>query len=563
VVVMNHQEQQETPRTGFLPKRLLDVGKESNDTIRLVEIDAGSSHISKRYMTLSYCWGSSPYFCLETRNKEELIKATKWSEKFATFTHVVKVARRLKVKYVWIDAICITQDDGEFHIEGETMDQVYGNSVLNIAAAASADSRGGLFRKRPLTEVVSTPIRIKWSPKHREGPKMLSDGIWRIFSGDVWEHQLLQEILYTRAWVFQERYLSPRLVHFASKQIFWDCAKISACETFPHGLPQSLDSQAAIERHWRERLQHPSRVQPNQQLVGSADDSPEELWRTAVHSYTSCALTNTDDKLIAIWGVAKLVRETLKEEYAVGMWQNNLHEQLAWKVKECAGLRRMRCIREKEVPSWSWASIAAVYRFDGAKVILPDRLDSIERVKVARDHDGKALSFRAKSNGNSQPDLPDVRLAVRAHVFRICCIRDANKWALRTESQSHKRVELFPDTEAFEDNHYGDDIDQELSFYQDTPQSMHSQDDFATIIACSERLHRAESSTEEIPEYEGFGLSMEYVGEHCGPTFRRTGMFRFQGFTQREMELMDRTSAVFYGSPIFDTDKDGLKFWLE
>jgi hypothetical protein len=548
-------EQQKLLATDFLPKRLLDVGEEPGSTIRLVETE--SNNIEERYLTLSYRWGETPWFRLEKRNEEELTKETKWSEDFATFTHVVQVARRLKVRYVWIDAMCIIQDNGEFRIEGETMDRVYGNSVLNIAAASSADSTGGLFRTRSTGAIVSTPIEIS-------GSVMFSNGVWRIFPGDIWEHQLLQEILYRRAWVFQERYLSPRLVHFASKQMFWDCAKLSACETFPSGLPQCLDFQAAIERHWRERLQNPSRVQPNRQLVGSADDSPEELWRTAVHSYTSCALTNSDDKLLAIWGVAKLVKDILKEEYAVGMWQNNMHEQLAWRVEDCAGLRRMSKMQAKKVPSWSWASIAAILNSDGAQIVLPDRLGSIERVKVARDHDGKALAFRAQDNGDSQPVLVDIRLAIRAHVFRIHARQEAKEWLFVTDSPSYKRIRFSPDTQAFEDNHRcDDDVDEEYSFHLNNDQSIHSQDDFATIIACSRVVHQAQIGAEEIPEYEGFGLTMEYLEMCYEPTFRRTGMFSFQGLTQREIELMDRTCNFFSGGSVFDTNKDGLKFWLE
>jgi hypothetical protein len=554
----NGEEQPSPLDTSFLPKRLLEIGTRPNDPIRLIETGTGTKRISGRYMTLSYCWGPPPWFRLMPDNAVQFAKEAKWSESYRTFTHIVRLARKLKIRYIWIDAICILQDGIEFQIEGQTMDLVYGNSVLNVAAAASKDSTGGLFRKR------SRQIRheLVFEPVHTRGSKMLSDGTWRIFSGDMWEHQLLQEHLYQRAWVFQERYLSPRLVHFASKQIFWDCARLSACETFPYGLPQPLDTQAAIERHWRERLQHLFSGQPNQQLVGAADDSPEELWRTAVHSYTSCALTNANDKLLAIWGVAKLVKETLKENYAAGMWQNNLHEQLAWRVADCTELVRMELIQGKKVPSWSWASITAKKSYDGAKILLPDRLDSLAgRFKVARDHDGKFLAFKVQENAGLQPELLETKLPIQGRIFKLFPRRDGNKWTAKFEgsTQSQFKIELFPDTQPKPMNEdEEDEVEQEFTLNMESDRRSYvqdSQDDFAIVIACSQ--------PEGSLEYHGFGLTMQYMGATIESLFRRTGLFRFHGHSEKEWEFLDRTCSIFCDTSAFDTNEDGVKFWLE
>jgi Heterokaryon incompatibility protein (HET) len=67
-----------------------------------------------------------------------------------TFEDAIVVTRKLHVQYLWIDSLCIIQDDPEdWGTESLLMDQVYKNALLNIAATAASDSSGGLFYSRP------------------------------------------------------------------------------------------------------------------------------------------------------------------------------------------------------------------------------------------------------------------------------------------------------------------------------------------------------------------------------------------------------------------------------
>lgn len=77
-----------------------------------------------------------------------------------TFRDMIIAARNLGVKYVWIDCLCIVQDEiSDWHYESSTMDKVYRNAFLNIAATASHNSHGDLFHDRlkckPCTVVLS------------------------------------------------------------------------------------------------------------------------------------------------------------------------------------------------------------------------------------------------------------------------------------------------------------------------------------------------------------------------------------------------------------------------
>ncbi|KAI8942582.1 hypothetical protein NX059_000640 [Plenodomus lindquistii] len=170
---------------------------------------------------------------------------------------------------------------------------------------------------------------------------------------------------------------------------------MSACESLPEGLPPPLDRLSAIDRHWRGRLQEGV---INQTLMLSAlnDDSPEDFWASAVESYTSLSLTKQIDKRMAIWGIAKLVRDSLEEDYAVGMWGSFLEEQLAWKVIDPASSSRPDVLQHN--PSWAWVSV-------NGRIKIQDRADRFDRVYHVKDHHGQPLSFDL-NKGTSRPKIP-------------------------------------------------------------------------------------------------------------------------------------------------------------
>jgi hypothetical protein len=191
------------------------------------------------------------------------------------------------------------------------------------------------------------------------------------------------------AYMNTERMLAPRSLHFTKRQVFWDCASMSACESLPFGLPSSIDGTARPDRHWRGRLQEPE--EHTEQLAGPSDSPLLEFWRSAVSKYTKCALTNREDKTIAIWGIAKLVRDGLDDQYGLGLWEQNLEDQLTWRVAECTLNDRPTDSKDKAVaqkfPSWSWASV------DG-RVEVSDRISkSNKKHWTVKNHSGRALQF--------------------------------------------------------------------------------------------------------------------------------------------------------------------------
>lgn len=131
-----------------LPKRLLDLGPGlSNFSIRLFEPDAD---FIEPYMTLSHRWGRVQLTSTTKSNKMERYEEIKLEELPKTFLDAVKITRCLGVRFLWIDSLCIVQDDPEdWEVEASQMASIYEGSYLTIAATSSRDSRGGCIIEAP------------------------------------------------------------------------------------------------------------------------------------------------------------------------------------------------------------------------------------------------------------------------------------------------------------------------------------------------------------------------------------------------------------------------------
>jgi hypothetical protein len=169
-----------------------------------------------------------------------------------------------------------------------------------------------------------------------------------------------------RAWVFQERMLAPRVLHFPKSQLFWECCTLPACKNYPLGLPAF--PQAQLDRQFRsmtrtvlwERLQD----EPLEQAVEHYQRH-HDLWSSIVEGYSRCLLMREDDKLVALKGVALRISGLQKHsEHIAGIWKEDIPGALLWYSEPRPDARSFRP-NEYRVPSWSWTS------FEGAVIFCP------------------------------------------------------------------------------------------------------------------------------------------------------------------------------------------------
>jgi hypothetical protein len=239
-----------------------------------------------------------------------------------------------------------------------------------------------------------------------------------------------------------ERILSPRILHFTKHQVFWDCGSLSACEVFPTGLPFPLDHKASTDRHWRGRL---TQNQISSQSLSGANDNESSytFWTSAVENYANCNLTNQGDKTVAIWSIAKLLRDVMSEDYAVGMWSAFLEEQLAWRVRDTNQSERAPEL-QINVPSWSWASIKGA--------ILPQNRLALRSYKV-RSHDGSDLSFtvEAEPSRDKEPKLKSRALQILGQVNIGKLVRTEDGYCVQVPVRGSQTVRSNASFDAFLD----------------------------------------------------------------------------------------------------------------
>ncbi|KAK0256189.1 hypothetical protein LTR91_003676 [Friedmanniomyces endolithicus] len=319
-----------------------------SDSIRLVETKTGVKY--HPYATLSHCWGKVAALRMLESNHEEFLLGIKLSSLSRTFQDAIAVTRALRIRYLWIDSLCIMQDSKEdWHNEAACMKDVYNNSCCNLAAANSENGTEGFFRRRQATAVPPSTTRVKFAGQDVKA---------KIIRSDFWSGELLAEPLYRRAWVVQERLLAPRTLHFGKNQVFWQCLSTTACESMPGGVPRAIGDAGREELQWRQlvmRTQQPNKLVPREQA------ELQRVWKAAVENYTRCQLTKGTDKLVALAGIAAVVGGVSGEKYIAGMWQTELIQQLNWRVVGCRASDGSPSKRQQpgdyRGPSWSWASV--------------------------------------------------------------------------------------------------------------------------------------------------------------------------------------------------------------
>ena len=136
-------------------------------------------------------------------------------------------------RYIWIDSLCIIQDSEEdWRREAVSMGEVYKNAICNIAATGAVRREDGCFLPRTEDPLVYTSLVIRATWKTSE--LMTASPGWYV--GEVkgmWRREVLDAPLNHRAWVLQERLLSPRVLHFGARQILWECDILAACKIYP------------------------------------------------------------------------------------------------------------------------------------------------------------------------------------------------------------------------------------------------------------------------------------------------------------------------------------------
>lgn len=262
----------------------------------------------------------------------------------------------------------IQDDEDDWKESAATMAGVYENSFVTIAATWSANSDDGLFSKmesfRNGRQLKSSSLRVcgREMPSHFDMP------------------------LLKRAWVFQERRLSSRVIHFLQGQTMWECGSCRRSEDGCLDHDRLHDSYNSREI----RLLDDS----GKGLFKYVDEDVDDAWRCVVSNYSGLELTFDKDRLPAISAmVARAMRVRKNDKYIAGMWEKSLLRDMAWyKQIHTEGTKRLPTL----APTWSWASVGGAVLFHDVSVLpiveqLGVRFTCIGPAHVGETKDAKVV----------------------------------------------------------------------------------------------------------------------------------------------------------------------------
>jgi hypothetical protein len=259
------------------------------------------------------------------------------------------------MRWLWIDALCIVQDDrADWEQESVKMGAIYSMAQVTIAADSGTDCNSGCFNYKSTSQELASdnvPLELKtttsegkpskiclWDPSVRGAQKPTPPEI---------DGSPLAE----RGWVCQERILSPRILHYTSTQLFWECRQVLLAEdnlrpwTLWSSNQTTSNTVCGLARNLYGSTTDPAGLA---RLLG--------IWYNSVvaQSYSRRKLTLPDDKLTAISGIARAFARHFRTTYLAGLWLLDLPWGLSWRRRGTATYTS-----SYRAPSFSWAAFDA------------------------------------------------------------------------------------------------------------------------------------------------------------------------------------------------------------
>jgi hypothetical protein len=327
--------------------------------LRLVESASltGKEKTTLRYVALSHPWGDKDthwHMTTTTANVEKYRQIIPDSLPL-TLADAVKVARALSMQYLWIDSLCIIQGKGgDFAQEAERMETVF-SSAHFVIAATSADGSTSGFLSRPSKREVGRQAEDGIVGIPCQTRSELATGIvYAALTFDNFQRDVREGPLNARGWVFQERALARRTIHFTDNQTYWECGHGIRCETL-----------TKMSNKYEMFLGDPNFPSYGLRHRKGGDIA---FYEFLYEQYSTLSFTRIEDRSVAICGLEQRLIRALKDKGQSGFgnfglfdeyWGRGLLWQRAWRKQqssEGSGMARLTSGAGggPPAPSWSW-----------------------------------------------------------------------------------------------------------------------------------------------------------------------------------------------------------------
>ncbi|KAH8691086.1 heterokaryon incompatibility protein-domain-containing protein [Phaeosphaeriaceae sp. PMI808] len=339
------------------PKYLVDVGFErQRPCIARVVLSSTVPEHELKYAAVSHVWGelSEQEKALRTttaRNRTARLEGTPLVQFPNHYQAVSLMCRRLGIRYLWIDSLCIVQGpEGDWQEESKRMAGIYGSAYVTISLNTEED----FFETSLHPEFKASLPPPDWARQYEETKGL----IW-------WAMQFRKMDLEggpvgKRAWCLQERHLSPRLIHLIDRgHMLWECCEISATSVSPRAFSFCNAREAS------KMSQSKQKSAMHRRLIDIPDDRRQEIrihyWHSILRQYKKRSIRVDTDNLAGITGIAERVHEWTGYEYLSGLWREDLPRGLLWmRSADYDTLPEQRSwsrFPQYQAPSWSWSSV--------------------------------------------------------------------------------------------------------------------------------------------------------------------------------------------------------------
>jgi hypothetical protein len=302
---------------------------------------------STSYVCLSYCWGQTQHFVLDDNSHALLLQGLPIDGLPRTLREAMVFARKLGYQWIWIDALCIRQDQvSESTSEIKNMAEVYAKGALTLAIVKSRNTDEGCFSEPypdhaglavdvDLSAVCSSESGASDINLRRRLQHLMTSASWTWREGkeDAKLHPLM-----SRAWAFQEFFQSVRLLIFASNELIWRCLREERCEC----SEDNIDTHDAFRTGIR--------------LEDLDTRAIKQKWYEVVSAYSRRQITFSSDRERAIVSLGRRFEAAAKDLLIAGTWMapNDMRMSLYWSL---LGPVTGASQRAKQWPSWSWLSV--------------------------------------------------------------------------------------------------------------------------------------------------------------------------------------------------------------
>lgn len=331
----NHTRCHNYAPTRSLPSRLIEIGEER---IRLLHDTQG---VTGKFATLTWVWGSAMAYHLRVENLSKMIQAIRFGDLPRLLQDVIRVTQGLGIRYLWIDALCIIQDDEKDWVDQtRKVPDYFATADLNIVAGVKDCDTEILYRRlpprfQPIRLGGTEDVSIGWL-----GTDAYNDprGLRVSQYPDAWKYKSPPNL---RGWTMSEMELARR-----NLVIQGDEASAQDSETMCKMLTSQLYMQCQEEVRWENGRRRP----------GTTENSAD--WYDLVEEFSGRNLTWLSDKLPAFSPLAHRYSHASQHhcgEFIAGLWSNDLFRGLLWRAEE----DREYWPTDPQyyvVPSWSWAA---------------------------------------------------------------------------------------------------------------------------------------------------------------------------------------------------------------